>query len=101
MRVWNDRTRWLIRTAEIAAAAGAAAALAFALLNIERIGGPNDRPTPRDTAATAATRHQGTAGTGTNSPAEGTSATDQVSRSEASDKTVEPRAEPVGENQWN
>lgn len=63
---WNRQTRLLSRSTRVLLLTGAVVALAFAWINIERIGGPNDDTESRsntDATATTIPRDAGRAGT--------------------------------------
>ena len=70
---WNRRTRWLARWTGFLLLTGVVFALAFAWINIGRIGGPNDHTesgSNTDDTATATPRNAGTAGTDADTAAE-------------------------------
>ena len=70
---WNRRTRWLARLTGFLLLTGVVFALAFAWINIGKIGGPNDHAesgSNTDDTATATARLAGTAGTDADTAAE-------------------------------
>ena len=77
---WNRRTRWLARWTAFLLLTGAVFALAFAWINIEKIGGPNAHTesgsNTDDTATATARRVAGTAGTDADTAAENPSSTE-------------------------
>ena len=73
---WNRRTRWWARLTAFLLLTGVIFALAFAWINIGKIGGPNDHTksgSNTDDTAAATPRHAGTAGTDADTAAEDTS----------------------------
>ena len=80
---WNRRTRWLARLTGFLLLTGVIFALAFAWINIGKIGGPNDHAesgSNTDDTATATPRHAGTAGTDADTAAEDPSSSSEPAK---------------------
>ena len=87
---WNRRTRWLARLTGFLLLTGVIFALAFAWINIGKIGGPNDHAesgSNTDNTATATPRHARTAGTDADSAAEDPSSAEPAKEMSQPDTT--------------
>ena len=87
---WNRRTRWLARLTGFLLLTGVVFALAFAWINIGKIGGPNDHAesgSDTDDTATATARLAGTAGTDADTAAEDSSSAEPAKEMSQPDTT--------------
>ena len=87
---WNKGTRWLDRLTGFLLLTGVVFALAFAWINIGKIGGPNDHTesgSDTDNTATATPRHTGTAGTDADTASEDPSSVEPAKEMRQPDTT--------------
>ena len=80
---WNRQTGWLAGLTGFLLLTGVICALAFAWINIGKIGGPNDHTesgSNTDDTATATPRHAGTAGTDADTAAENAPASSEPAK---------------------